>query len=689
VLISAMVLFVVLLGLGVWRLQSVEQARRDALRGVVEAESLALRLGNRFQFMQLQGRGDAWQKKQRSRFDQFQRYGEEVVVTGDIVEMKIAGDEAEVTVRLTVNGEEDKAVWLYDYTDFGWLHVATTVEPWTLRSIDAGDVTVEYAGPDRALAEYVAVLMRDWWARARGRTGVETPLEVVIELDADSDKLFWEESAELRVNVPSRTASGEPLLTLDASTRETLLLMLAARWTEHALGGRDFRGYDVWVEEEVDQLLRSEFDVSSPVPPILGQLIRVFGPDFVPAFLSELRSGNQGVVASMHNAMSASAPQNLEGDELIRYLTAYLNAEITLGDQEEDATGFSDRTNALFITSHDAHGSTVGQVSLSALPMMRGPVTVLDVQGQEGDDLLWARVAFPYEETGWDGVSYVGPRMVYIPFMFIDGFWKHTRASGNDWGSTVRTVGTYLSFETTELDAAYQTAFFRSALQDQYARVTADFGLAEPPQAMLHIYPYVSDFSNFEYFDGSDIHPVIHAQALSLYASCCMRMDVTPADALYESASQSLIAETYYYVRGGDVPALPFDSAILAWEGERQGIASDVVGFDDEKLERDTNVPRTMDGLWANDVWFDRAGYYDAVARRIGAYALIDVLVEKYGIEVLPKLIDALPDVRETFTDMTIDDWLTAAGIARGEVEADWLARYDTLLLARGFIPEP
>jgi hypothetical protein len=275
-LIGAVLLIVALVGLGYWRLRTVEQARRDALRGVVEAESLALRLGNLYQFMQHQGRNGGWQETQRDRFAQFQRYGEEVSVTGDILSMDISGNEAEVTVRLMVNGEEDEAVWLYDYTDFGWLHVATRIEPWTPRSLDAGDVTVEYFLPDRALAENVAVLMRDWWARARGRTGVEEPLEVTIKIDPDAARLFWEDggnpSGNLRIILPARTPLGDQQLALDPDMKETLMLMLAARWTDHALGERTFRGYDVWVEDEVDQLLRAEFDITLDKPPILGEL---------------------------------------------------------------------------------------------------------------------------------------------------------------------------------------------------------------------------------------------------------------------------------------------------------------------------------------------------------------------------------------------------------------------------------
>jgi hypothetical protein len=245
--------------------------------------------------------------------------------------------------------------------------------------------------------------------------------------------------------------------------------------------------------------------------------------------------------------------------------------------------------------------------------------------------------------------------------------------------------GTYLTVEALPLDSNYITRGLVTDLEQNYVQAAADFGMVTPPYARFQISPYAGGV----YYGPEPDSYVIRSQALSLYADCCMRVEDTPTVAMYTIASQRLIGDTYSHVRGSDVPPIPFDAAILAWEAHQLGVVSDAVGFGGEKLDADTNVPRTLDALWAHDGWFDMPGYYDVIARRIGAYTLIDLLIEKYGIEVLPVLIHALPDDRERFTAMTIDDWLTSAGIERGQVEAEWLVHYDDLLRARGFVPEP
>src|SRR5688572_10580345 len=130
-LIGAAVLVFILGAAGVMRWREVEKQRKLQLASVVESEALALRLGNKHQFMSFQGPLEEWRAKQRTRFEEFLRYEDQIVVEGSVLDMDISGDEARVSVQLMVNAQSDSAVWLYEFTQNGWRHVATESEPWT------------------------------------------------------------------------------------------------------------------------------------------------------------------------------------------------------------------------------------------------------------------------------------------------------------------------------------------------------------------------------------------------------------------------------------------------------------------------------------------------------------------------------------------------------------------------------
>lgn len=65
------------------RLYQVDRWRREMLIATVETEALALRIGDRREFMQAQDSHEAWREVQRRAFDDFRAIAPRVQIPGD------------------------------------------------------------------------------------------------------------------------------------------------------------------------------------------------------------------------------------------------------------------------------------------------------------------------------------------------------------------------------------------------------------------------------------------------------------------------------------------------------------------------------------------------------------------------------------------------------------------------------
>src|SRR5690349_16188453 len=101
-LIAGVLSVLIVAAIAGYRYKIVHDERLRTLQATIEAESLALRLGDKDKFMRYQSETEAWRAEQRENFDAIQGLGVAVEVTGRILAQIVTDDEAEVTVEIIV-----------------------------------------------------------------------------------------------------------------------------------------------------------------------------------------------------------------------------------------------------------------------------------------------------------------------------------------------------------------------------------------------------------------------------------------------------------------------------------------------------------------------------------------------------------------------------------------------------------
>lgn len=192
----------------VWRLDSVEQEIEQALRGTVDAEFTALRLGDYASYSSIQRSASAdWLQVQQQIFNQYQdlKMQDGVQLSGTISDIAIERTRARVSVQEIVNGIPYTRVWFYWRYEDGWRHVPPDYTFWgELEVQKIQNVTVRYNMVDKSFGQSVAEKVAGWMQAACAALVCPTMPELTIEVVPDESlQAAWAAGDEWRLQVPS------------------------------------------------------------------------------------------------------------------------------------------------------------------------------------------------------------------------------------------------------------------------------------------------------------------------------------------------------------------------------------------------------------------------------------------------------------------------------------------------------
>lgn len=678
------------------RMRQVRAQMLDALYATVESEALALRLGNKDRFMLLQGASADWRSEQRRNFDIFQHSNPTMVVTDEILDLQMNGDEARVTVRVLVNDQESSAVWLYGYsTENGWRHIASEAEPWARQVIEANGYRIEYEITDQETAAIVDDIMRGWWFSASALSGVDVPLPITIVLDDQKQRMVWDDDNQSRLIMPSRDKDGRVTNLFDPGTFRAFSMRMADRWTEYVLNDREFAPRDIWIEAETQLWMRLIFDPQAIAPPVFSQLTNAFGVDFVPHLLSALRDHpNLNVEWAMNYAMSQSAPGAVVRGRLDRYFTRMLQAEFMF----EQAWGSSQPQgdfNNLFAEPSRTESLTVNsQYQLYSGRLDPESISVFEVE--EFGDLMWARVRFNYHTEVWPGSDTVTREMlIYVPFIERNGYWVHTTPTLNDWGSWTIMGGEGYQLMYHQLDGVVlgNSDELLNRWLTLYDSVASDFGMN--PRLPYYLRLVIQPFEPSSFFTpyATDVSgPLMVIEIPSIFSYWGTANE--NFEFYWNKGGAAIIQEVYNYqswyaprVRGVPLPEPSFNylpQAIVEWEMDRYDMEYQAWAMPGV-VPPDADLPMTLADLWNVETGIGgHAEHAENSAQYIGAKVLIETLMERYGVEALPAMIANLTTTHST------DTWLfESVGIHAAEIEAEWFERYRQAMNAQEFNSAP
>lgn len=659
-------------------LRRIDERLRDDLDSTVAAETLALRIGDERTFRRIQADDREWRAHQAREFVAYQR-GESLyrALTGEIEDVEIDGEQAEVMLAAEQNGVPFCVLWAYEYGESGWLHTAS--DPFGCEdavAIKTGTITVRAYEPDRANAEALANRLAAWWQGICGQVGCEEPLPLNVQLiPSSNDGLTLADEDTLII--PSATFGA------DTALGDHVLPGLVTRyWVDALLGGYDLpREQHQWADNQAWAWVRSglEGDETGGLFPVM---VEVYGHCAVRHLLERLEAG-EDVGEAVAGVIGSEPTGRLSGEALEAALEEQLTVESML---YAHVARLAQPVRALY-RDEARHGASRDDRS----PVRYARAESIDVLGiEQRGDILWAKVSWrsrttlpliPFPSSG--DFPEIDPLISYIPFRQVEGRWLRTAVLGVDYGAETQQSRGPVTVRYRELDEPHAEALL-GYLNEIYPSVAAEFGLESLPPVEITLTPSSREYLAYQF--NSSMPPVPPGDVLafttlsSFYEHCCRTFGDEPlrnyirrnaGETLVEAVAAYVVSphESHYYLRTALIqhvkesytstprPAMT-DAALrrLGWQQEGQHLD-----------------PAFVDETWQA---IDKPGNRNPVYL-LGAEVLVDMLVEEHGEESLPELFSSLAGTP------TLEEWLfTSVGAEAAAIEAAWRARYEEAVVA-------
>lgn len=667
----ALAVVLILIAAAAWRLREVDQQRRALLEATIDAETLALRIGDRAAYMRAQARETGWRDTQHDTFAMYQTLSPRVMIPGTLGELEISGDEARAVLPVEVDGVPYESVWLYEYTDRGWRHVASAQDPWIQEVRQHSYFTVVYFRQDELQVDRTLVLFSQWWRRVLEVTG-RSPgrLQITIQIMPDPHApIRWTDEAQTVLQIPSRPLGDYRNAGLQPDEISQVTSLLAERWADLLLSEVGSFSYERWVRNELAALVQDQLDPYAPEAAILSPLRQTFGFLFIDSFLRDLEQGRLGAQA-LHSAMTRHSPGVPAGLPQKRYLEDVLQAETALRAWESDHSmairiDWQWQSNLAFLDLEHRPNLNPTYTAL-AQPYIfahADPATIEVRDVETYGALTWVEVAFSTRPIGAMGEEL--DVVARVPFREMDGLLMHSAAQAQDWGARIETREGSVRLIYYHLDAPFVTGLAPdlAAMRD---KIAADFGIDEPPPAVVDILP---DF--IPYYSGSP-SATVDAVIFSPHIDCCLRGE-TPEQYLRERGAHYLIRELLAYRMDHPLSGVAMravEHGLIQWEAQRIGF-----GYRQPRIPAnlaDLNAPKTPQQVWERLIAppSELSTPQDEVSLLAGE-TLVEVVVERYGIESLGALIEALPQ------SASLHDWLARSVEGNsGAIRGAWEARF-------------
>ncbi len=643
--IVVLVLAGIAFGVVRYRLYRIDRQLRTDLESTIAGETLALRIGDQQAFLDTQSEIGAWDTVQEKTFDTYQSLGDRLVPTGEIVDLDIDGDQARVVLQEQLDEQSYNVTWFYQHGEEGWQHVAPASDLWGSQNrLETAHFTFTYYDADTALVDELSPKLDSWWELTCQVTACQeglSHLEVRIEPDPLA-RLSWADYDNSTLLIPSpllgRIPEGRPY---DPQLESDLARLLTWRWTNHLIG-EPVEAYSEldWVGVELQVWLSQNLDPSRSPSTFFGPMVAAYGPGFVPEFVERVRRGEPVVPALA--AMTGTPVNDLPVSWDI-YLTYRLRGEAQL-------LANSHETEATLIYGDPGRemGDESVRVGEYASVQEAQPDSIRIVDTRQTGEIIWAEVVFSSDGSE----SQTG----FVPFRLAGDRWVRATLYDTDWGDLQEIHSQHFVLKYRSMDAG-AVDLLLPYLEQVYGQVVADFALStdDYPQTVISIQP-------------NPVEPSLTNGFMRIASpyNTTRPIEQTPQDYIRSTASTLLVESLVT----GQLASLPSDHPLIGgfvmWEADRLKIDARIpFGFYQLQLAQDTGegLPESLAQIWEND----RPGN---VTYNIGAAALIDILVESYGPEIIPTLIANLE------FSVSLDDWLSrSVGITSADIEAEWRVR--------------
>jgi len=287
----------VIVGLILWRLGQVEDQYRQDLLDTVEAEVVALRVGNFANYMAVKrSASDAFMLEQSRQYEEYQRLKEthRVELRGEVVSVTIDNLRARVVVKEEIDGVPYKVVWFYWYYEDtgeggdqgGWRRVPDDLTFWgDEHRLTRGPVRIQYHEMDTDLAKALAPKLEGWWTQGcQVLQCITAPPTLTVDIVAERPSAVEWASYDpwtLRVTSPlvGRARADTPL---SVELEQAIAQQIASRLVRFSAGDVPPLAYSdaAWWYAEISRWL-SETLLTGGVPTnpgFTGSLIAQFGP---------------------------------------------------------------------------------------------------------------------------------------------------------------------------------------------------------------------------------------------------------------------------------------------------------------------------------------------------------------------------------------------------------------------------
>jgi hypothetical protein len=360
--------------------------------------------------------------------------------------------------------------------------------------------------------------------------------------------------------------------------------------------------------------------------------------------------GDQSVIPAVEAVTGAAWHELPVGWET--YLAQRLHAETDLVQQ-----GFVTEAILLYRDPEREQPALVLDVPTETLAKV-GSIHVADAS--QSGVITWAEVHFLLADN-----PEAGERVAYEPYRVVDGRWVHTWPQLIDWGVERQDFSAHVTVSYFDLDAPSVEGLL-PYLEQLYVRTAGDLGLdtADLPPVLVSITPSVGRAST-----PAMTQPRVLAQEPERLGitvpspySAVRYAETSAADYVRMIAARDVIT-ALLMARVEPFPVNhPFAAAFLTWELERFGLDSSAALQSFLIESGRVSQPWPVDGTGKMDF---RPPYQDQ--DYYAARALLDVLVRRYGPEIVPVLVENLGQSSD------VDDWLMhSAGITFADVEDEW-----------------
>lgn|GEM_PF-2302012 len=701
-LVGSLILISVIGLIAFIRLRQVDSQRRAALDAVVDAEALALRLGDEAKFMALQGPSDQWRAAQIRRFRALQTIKPRIVPNGDILETTIRGDEAQVTVRVMVGTTPDKAVWLYSYTDKGWKHIATTSEPSMEARRTTKWFTIIYPAGQEALARSVEETLDQWWQAALKNLDYSVRphrLQIILDPEVSNIRLDFTESGFVaRMVGLMRDTNGGELSSVDGNLRKPLAHAAAIFWASEAAGQRISEP-----EANGVRWFEHQFNPEQPSSNLFDALAEAFGPTVIPEFYGYVRENHLDSITAMRNAVRGNVPIFGGSDVPVSYLTNFLRTEAYFRQEElgPDRRGIGNDTVRVFFDQQRGNLARGILQPVFTRPEI-DPSFIVVSDTRLFKDILWARTSISYRSPVEVGNQRLTREIIYVPFRLVNGKWLHTWAQPSDWGVRLadESQSVYEGQSVTLLYYSLDEPIvnpvmgddLRPILDGAYRQIAFDFGLDDPPRISI---PIVPDPFNI---DGAlKAEPAIQPIIPSRYTMCCVTDEDRPQETMRFEITRRLIEEVYNYQRGEtriNPTYTAMDQAFLQQERSWMNVSTSEDGFYLESPFLEPGLaPTSPEVFWNRPLLWDSErqimqSRFDILAARW----LIAILEADYEAATVEQMIKYLPTSDELQTGQAISyrQWLDLSiGAEPEDINDEWRQAFNETLISMGYQPIP